>query len=73
MNYEVGDLLVGKHKGDMFMIKKIIEINRTVMNGVYTETIQGYRIANLKSIDIGFVVAEDEMSERFALATTEDK
>lgn len=65
MNYETGDLLVGKHRGCMFMIKKVIEINRSIINGVHMETVRGYRVANLNNLDFTFVVAQDQMAERF--------
>ena len=77
MKYEVGDLLVAKNphwaKSNVFMVKKIIEINRCLDNGVWMEAVQGYRVANLNSLDLTFVVSEDQMDERYRLATTEDK
>ena len=73
MKYEIGDLLVGKHHNGMFMVKKIIEINRCIDNGVWMESVRGYRVANLDNLDLTFVVSEDQMEERYRLATTEDK
>ena len=45
MNYQIGDLLLGKHGGKIFMIKKVIDIKRALFNGVYLEDTVGYRIA----------------------------
>ena len=73
MKYEVGDLLVGKHHGGMFMVKKAIEINRCIDNGVYMEVVQGYRVANLENIELTFVVSQDQMDERYRLATKENR
>jgi hypothetical protein len=76
MNYEVGDLLVGianfvVTKPQLFMIKKVIEINRSVMNGVHMETVRGYKIANLNNLDFTFVVSQDQMAERFVPVSQE--
>ena len=77
MKYEVGDLLVAKNphwaKSCVFMVKKIIEINRCIDNGVWMETVQGYRVANLDNLDLGFVVSQDQMDERYRLLTKEDR
>ena len=76
MKYEVGDLLVAKNphweQANMYMVKKIIDINRCMDNGVWMETVQGYRVANLDNLDHTFVVSEDQMNERYTLATKQN-
>ena len=77
MKYKLGDLLVAKNphwaKSNVFMVKKIIDINRCIDNGVWMETVQGYRVANLDNIELTFVVSQDQMDERYRLLTKEDK
>ena len=45
---QVGDLLKGIHNGELFLIKEEVEIKRHLNNGVYLETIQGFRLAPLR-------------------------
>jgi hypothetical protein len=73
MNYQIGDLLLGKHGGKIFMIKKVIEIKRALTNGVYLEDTMGYRIAPTDNLGYTFVVAHDELHERFHPFTMEKK
>jgi hypothetical protein len=71
MNYQIGDLLIGKHGGKIFMIKKVIDIKRALSNGVYFEDTVGYRIAPTDNLGYTFVVAHDELHERFHPLTME--
>ena len=71
MNYQIGDLLLGKHGGKIFMIKKVIDIKRALFNGVYLEDTVGYRIAPTDNLGYAFVVAHDELHERFEPFTME--
>jgi len=73
MNYQIGDLLLGKHGGKIFMIKKVIEIKRALTNGVYLEDTMGYRIAPTDNLGYTFVVAHDELHERFEPFTMDEK
>jgi len=73
MNYQIGDLLLGKHGGKIFMIKKVIEIKRALTNGVYLEDTMGYRIAPTDNLGYTFVVAHDELHERFQPFTMDEK
>ena len=73
MNYQIGDLLLGKHGGKIFMIKKVIEIKRALSNGVYLEDTMGYRIAPTDNLGYTFVVAHDELHERFQPFTMDEK
>jgi hypothetical protein len=73
MNYQIGDLLLGKHGGKVFMIKKVIEIKRALSNGVYLEDTMGYRIAPTDNLGYTFVVAHDELHERFEPFTMDEK
>lgn len=73
MNYQIGDLLLGKHGGKIFMIKKVIEIKRALSNGVYLEDTMGYRIAPTDNLGYTFVVAHDELHERFEPFTMDEK
>ena len=71
MNYQIGDLLLGKHGGKIFMIKKVIDIKRALSNGVYLEDAVGYRIAPTDNLGYAFVVPHDELPERFHPFTME--
>jgi hypothetical protein len=71
MNYQIGDLLLGKHGGKVFMIKKVIDIKRALFNGVYLEDAVGYRIAPTDNLGYAFVVPHDELHERFEPYTME--
>ena len=71
MNYQIGDLLLGKHGGKIFMIKKVIQVKRALHNGVYLEDMIGYRIAPTDNLGYAFVVAHDELHERFEPFTME--
>jgi hypothetical protein len=73
MYYQTGDLLLGKHGGKIFMIKKVIDIKRALTNGVYLEDTMGYRIAPTDNLGYTFVVAHDELHERFEPFTMEKK
>ena len=73
MNYQIGDLLLGKHGGKIFMIKKVIDIKRALSNGVYLEDTMGYRIAPTDNLGYTFVVAHDELHERFQPFTMDEK
>jgi len=55
------------------MIKKVIEIKRALTNGVYLEDTMGYRIAPTDNLCYTFVVAHDELPERFHPFTMEKK
>ena len=71
MNYQIGALLLGKHGGKIFMIKKVIDIKRALSNGVYFEDTVGYRISPTDNLCYTFVVAHDELHERFHPLTME--
>jgi len=71
MNYQIGDLLIGKHGGKIFMIKEVIDIRRALFNGVYLDDTVGYRIAPTDDLEYTFVVAHDELHERFEPYTME--
>jgi len=73
MYYQVSDLLLGKHGGKIFMIKEVIDVKRTLFNGVYMKDTVGYRIAPTDNLDYTFVVAHDELHERFEPYTMEKK
>ena len=73
MNYETGDLLLGKHGGKIFMIKKVIDVNRSLHTGVYLENTVGYKIAPTDDLGYTFVVAHDELHERFEPYTMDKK
>jgi len=73
MYYQTGDLLLGKHGGKIFMIKKIIDIKRALFNGVYMDDTVGYRISPTDNLGYTFVVAHDEIHERFHPLTMEKK
>tara|TARA_R110002167_G_scaffold12391_1_gene52608 strand:+ start:220 stop:441 length:222 start_codon:yes stop_codon:yes gene_type:complete len=73
MNYQIGDLLLGKHGGKIFMIKKVIQVKRALHNGVYLEDMIGYRIAPTDNLGYAFVVAHDELHERFEPFTMDEK
>ena len=73
MSYNIGDLLLGKHGGKIFMIKEVIDIKRALNNGVYFEDTVGYRIAPTHDLGYTFVVAHDELHERFEPYTMEKK
>lgn len=73
MYYQTGDLLLGKHGGKIFMIKKVIDIKRALFNGVYLEDTVGYRVSPTDNLDYTFVVAHDELYERFHPLTMEKK
>ena len=68
---EVGDLLKGIHNGELFLIKEKVEIKRHLDNGVYLETIQGFRLAPLRFFDQTFTVSFDQIPDRFRLLTTD--
>ena len=72
MNYQIGDLLLGKHGGKIFMIKKVIEIERVVSKWRVDDVV-GYRIAPTDNLGYTFVVAHDELHERFEPFTLEQK
>ena len=73
MNYQIGDLLLGKHGGKIFMIKEVIDVKRALHNGVYFEDTVGYRIAPTDNLGYTFVVAHDELYERFEPFTMDEK
>ena len=73
MNYQIGDLLLGKHGGKIFMIKKVIDVKRALHNGVYFEDTVGYRIAPTDNLGYTFVVTHDELHERFEPFTMDEK
>ena len=73
MNYQIGDLLLGKHGGKIFMIKEVIDVKRALHNGVYFEDTVGYRIAPTDNLGYAFVVAHDELHERFEPFTMDEK
>jgi len=73
MYYQTGDLLLGKHGGKIFMIKKVIDVRRALQNGVYLEDTVGYRIAPTDDLGYTFVVAHDELYERFEPFTMDKK
>jgi len=73
MYYQVSDLLRGKHGGKIFMIKEVIDVKRALFNGVYMNDTVGYRIAPTHDLDYTFVVAHDELHERFDPLTMEKK
>ena len=77
MKYEVGDLLVARSphwaKSNVFMIKKIIEINRSIDNGVWMESVKGYRLVNLNNPDLAFAVSEDQMDKTYLRLRKQDK
>ena len=66
---EVGDLLKGIHNGELFLIKEKVEIKRHLDNGVYLETIHGFRLAPLRFFDQTFTVSFDQIPDRFKLLT----
>ena len=66
---QVGDLLKGIHNGELFLIKEEVEIKRPLNNGVYLETIQGFRLAPLRFFDQTFSVSIDQIPDRFKLIT----
>ena len=72
MNYQIGDLLLGKHGGKVFMIKKVIEIERFTGKS-RKEITMGYRIAPTDNLGYDFAVAHDELHERFHPFTMEKK
>lgn len=71
MNYQIGDLFRGIHGNKIFMVKQVIEVKRALFNGVYLEDVVGYRIAPTDNLDYAFVVAHDELHERFEPFTME--
>ena len=73
MYYQTSDLLIGKHGGKIFMIKEVIDIRRALFNGVYLDDTVGYRIAPTDDLEYTFVVAHDELHERFHPLTMEKK
>jgi hypothetical protein len=73
MYYQASDLLVGKHGGKIFMIKEVIDVRRALFNGVYMKDTVGYRIAPTDDLGYTFVVAHDELHERFEPYTMEKK
>ena len=72
MNYQIGDLLLGKHGGKIFMIKKVIDIKRVVSKWREDDVV-GYRISPTDNLCYTFVVAHDELPERFHPFTMEKK
>ena len=73
MNYQIGDLLLGKHGGKIFMIKKVIDVKRALHNGVYLIIHNFSRIAPTDNLGYAFVVAHDELHERFEPFTMDEK
>jgi len=66
---QVGDLLKGIHNGELFLIKEKVEIKRHLSNGVYLETVQGFKLAPLRFFDQTFSVSLDQIPDRFELIT----
>jgi len=66
---QVGDLLKGIHNGELFLIKEKVEIKRNLDNGVYLETVQGFKLAPLRFFDQTFSVSLDQIPDRFELIT----
>lgn len=64
---QVGDLLRGTKNGEIFLIKENVEVKRHLDNGVYLETIQGFKLVALKHFDQPFTVSLDQIPDRFEL------